>query len=456
MKPIISIVGRANVGKSTLYNRLTRSRDAIVDDIAGVTRDRLVGEGRLGERAYWVVDTGGYDGGGGSGLQSLTRRQFEIAVEDGDAVILVVDGRTGLHVEDEEVVELLRGYDVPVYLAVNKTEGMDPDVALADFHALGMSGSMFAISAKQGSRVARMMEHILIQAVRDTEIVADAGTTADDIDVPKVAVLGKPNVGKSTLVNRLLGESRMIVSEQAGTTRDSVCIPFMADGDRYMLVDTAGVRRRARVTDKLEKISIVKTLQNLEQAHVIILVVDARDGITDQDATLAGLVRQHGRSMTLVVNKWDGLSAHEKDRVRRGISRALPFLDSVPVLFISALHGSGVGSVMPSVKRVYKSAMANLGTAKLNVVLRRAVQAQPPPRVGRHQIKLKYAHQGGKNPPTVVIHGNLLHKVPDSYKRYLANSISKGFELSGTRVNVWFRTTDNPYADGTGSPRRAH
>ena len=453
MKPVISIVGRANVGKSTLYNRLTRSRDAIVDDLAGVTRDRLVGEGRSGEQTYWVIDTGGFDGGASSGLWSLTRRQFEIAVEDGDAVILVVDGRAGLNVEDEEVVKHLRGYEVPVYVAVNKTEGMDPELALADFHALGMSGSMFAVSAKQGRGVAGMMEHILTQVACDAETEDDTGVPAEDHDVPKVAVLGKPNVGKSTLVNRLLGESRMIVSEQAGTTRDSVCIPFVADGDRYLLVDTAGVRRRARVTDKLEKISVLKTLQNLEQAHVIILVVDARDGITEQDATLAGLVRQHGRSMTLVVNKWDGLSTHEKERVRRGIKRALPFLDAVPVLFISALHGSGVGSVMPSVKKAYNSAMANLGTAKLNVVLRRAVEAQPPPRVGRHQIKLKYAHQGGKNPPTVVIHGNLLHKVPDSYRRYLANSISKGFELTGTRVNVWFRTPDNPYTDGA---RRAH
>ena len=241
----------------------------------------------------------------------------------------------------------------------------------------------------------------------------------------------------------------MIVSDIAGTTRDSVVTPFSKDGREFYLIDTAGIRRKSRVTEKIERISIVKTLQTLDRAHVIILVIDANIGITDQDATLAGLVREHGRSMVLAVNKWDGLEAYQKNSVRRGLDRALPFLDTVPVLFISARHGSGVGQIMPAVERAYESAMADLGTAKLNVLLRHAVEAQPPPRVGRQQIKLKYAHQGGKNPPTVVIHGNLLHKVPEAYKRYLARSISKGFKLTGTRVNLWFRTSDNPYRRGS-------
>lgn len=439
MKPVIAIVGRSNVGKSTLYNRLTRSKDAIVDDFAGVTRDRLVGEGREGDRDYWVVDTGGYDQSTGSGIQTLIQQQFQTAVEESDAIIFVVDGRQGLNVADDEITQVLRGCSTPVFLAINKTEGMDPDVSAAEFHALGIGASLFPISAKQGTGVANMMSRILAQ------VTGGQPVPEPDAHDPRVAVLGKPNVGKSTLVNRLLGEDRMIVYDQAGTTRDSVPTPFVSDGHRYSLIDTAGIRRKARVSEKIEKISIIKTLRTLDDAHVIILVLDAQSGVTDQDATLAGLVREHGRSMVLVVNKWDGLAPYQKAQVRRGLRRGFPFLDAVPVLFISAKHGSGVGKVMPAVRKAYDSAMADLGTAKLNSVLRRAVEAQPPPRVGRQQIKLKYAHQGGKNPPTVVIHGNLLNKVPKSYKRYLARSISQGFELTGTRIQLAFRTAKNPY-----------
>lgn len=440
MKPVISIVGRANVGKSTLYNRLTRSRDAIVDDLAGVTRDRLIGHGYLGDRAYWVVDTGGYSQSNQSGLELLVQRQFQIAVDESDAVIFVVDGRAGLSVADEEIAKALRGCNVPVFVAVNKSEGIEANIATAEFHRLGIGEAIVAISAKQGHGVRHLVDSILARVASEEEVEAQL-----DPNTPGIAVLGRPNVGKSTLVNRLLGEERMIVCDEAGTTRDSVYTSFEVDGHRYSLVDTAGVRRRARVTRKIERISVVKTLQAVERAHVVILVLDAREGITDQDASLAGLVREHGRSMVLVVNKWDGLERREKDWIRRSIKRELPFLESVPVLFVSAKHGSGVGSVMPAVKKAYESAMANLSTAKLNVVLRRAVEAQPPPRVGRHQVKLKYAHQGGKNPPTVVIHGNLLHKVPASYKRYLASSISRGFKLTGTRVDLSFRTSKNPY-----------
>ncbi len=441
MKAVISIVGRANVGKSTLYNRLTRSRDAIVDDFAGVTRDRLVGEGRVDETSFWVIDTGGYDQQDESGLRASMRRQFEIAVEESSTIILVVDGRTGLCAGDQEIAEELRSCVVPVYVAVNKTEGMEPDLALAEFHRLGIGKGIFAISAKQGGGVRSLITTILQEVVT---VVPSAHTEADD--APRVAIVGKPNVGKSTLTNRLLGEDRMVVSDSAGTTRDSVHSALAIDAQRYTLIDTAGIRRKSRVIQKLEKISVVKTLRTLEQAHVIIFVVDARDGITSQDATLAGMVREYGRSMVLVVNKWDGLQQHTRDNVRRSIRRTFPFLDAVPVLFVSAKHGSGVGQIMPAVKRAYESAMISLSTAKLNVVLRRAVEEQPPPRVGSQQVKLKYAHQGGKNPPKVVIHGNLLHKVPESYKRYLARSISQGFKLTGTRIDLLFRTSKNPYA----------
>ena len=440
MKPVITIVGRANVGKSTLYNRLTRSRDAIVDDLAGVTRDRLVGHGYLGDSPYWVVDTGGYEQTGESGLELLVQRQFQMAIEESDAVIFVVDNRAGLTAGDEEIAVVLRGSKVPVFVAVNKSEGIDPDIAVSEFHRLGIGEAIVAISATRGAGIRHLIDLILAKVAGKEETESKIET-----DTPRIAVLGRPNVGKSTLVNRLLGEERMIVCDKAGTTRDSVHIPFLFKGNRYALIDTAGIKRRARVIEKIDRISVVKTLQALERAHVVILLVDAREGITDQDATLAGLIREHGRSMVLAVNKWDGLEQHEKDRIRRGIKRELPFLDAVPVLFISAKHGSGMGGVMPAVQRAYESAMANLGTAKLNVLLRRAVEAQPPPRVGRQEVKLKYAHQGGKNPPTVVIHGNLIHKVPDSYKRYLASSISKGFKLTGTRVDLAFRTSKNPY-----------
>ena len=448
MKPVLSIVGRANVGKSTLYNRLTQSRDAIVDDFAGVTRDRLVGEGRVDSKSFWVIDTGGYDVSAKSGLQAAMQRQFQMAVEESSAIILLVDGRTGLLAADEEIARALRGCRVPVYLAVNKTEGLDPDLAVAEFYRLGIGKTVFAISAKQGLGVLDMVESIMLDSA-----AVDVRPDQSDTDTPRIAIVGKPNVGKSTLTNRLLGEDRMVVSESAGTTRDSVHSAFTVDGRHYTLIDTAGIRRKSRVTEKLEKISIVKTLQTLEQAQVIIFVVDAQGGITSQDATLAGLVSEYGRSMVLVVNKWDGLEKHERDDVRRSIRRTFPFLDAVPVLFVSAKHGSGLDAIMPAVQRAYDSAMIDLGTAKLNVVLRQAVAEQPPPRIGGQQVKLKYAHQGGKNPPRVVIHGNLLHKIPESYKRYLARSIRRGFRLSGTRIELLFKTSTNPYVR---SHSRAH
>jgi len=440
VQPVITIVGRANVGKSTLYNRLTRSREAIVDDFPGVTRDRMVGRGAVGDQAFWVIDTGGYESGVSSDLDDAVQHQFQHALDESDAVILVVDAQAGLSTGDEHIVDRLRGGDVPIYIAANKSEGMDSDVAIAEFYSLGIGSALFPVSAKHGSGIQEMMLEILPPT---EESASEAADTADEI--PRVAILGKPNAGKSTLANKLVGTERMIVSEIAGTTRDSVGTHFSCHGREYYLIDTPGVRRRSRISEKLERLSIVKALQTMEQAHVILLVIDARVGITEQDARLAGLIQEAGRGMVLVINKWDGLESHQKTRVRRGLDTALPFLESVPVMFVSAKFGSSVDKIMPAVQRVYESVMANLGTGKLNSALRRAVEAQPPPRVGRQQIKLKYAHQGGKNPPTVVIHGNLLNKVPESYKRYLARSISREFELAGTRVALWFKTSGNPY-----------
>lgn len=447
--PVISIVGRANVGKSTLYNRLTRSRNAIVDDYPGVTRDRMVGKGVLGERSYWVIDTGGYEHSVASALQGAIQQQFELAVEESDAIILVVDGREGLITGDEEIVGRLRASEVPVYIAVNKCEGLEDELATAEFYSLGIGEALYAVSAQHGTGIREMMEDILPGLNKGS-----AGALGDEIDCPRVAILGKPNAGKSTLVNKLLGKDRMIVSDIAGTTRDSVGTRFTSDGREYYLIDTAGVRRRSRVGEKLERISVVKALQTMARADVIVLLIDARIGVTEQDARLAGLIREAGRAMVVVVNKWDGLETYRKNLVRRSLAKELLFLESVPTIFVSAKYGSRIDRIMPAVQRVYDSAMANLGTAKLNMALRRAVEAQPPPRVGHRQIKLKYAHQGGKNPPTVVIHGNLLHKVPESYKRYLASRIGKEFDLTGTRVNLWFKTSVNPYARGSSHARK--
>ena len=449
MQPVITIVGRANVGKSTLYNRLTRSRDAIVDDYPGVTRDRLVGRGVVGDQAYWVVDTGGFERGAVSELEAAVQLQFQFALEESDAVILVVDARDGVSTGDEDIVDRLRGCEAPVYIAVNKSEGLEDGMATAEFFRLGIGSALYALSATHGTGIADLMEDILSDVGED-----DPEGASEVIECPKVAILGKPNAGKSTLVNKLVGQDRMIVSDAAGTTRDSVGTFFKSRGRDYYLIDTPGVRRKSRISENLERLSIVKALQTMERADVIILVIDARIGITDQDARLAGLIREAGRAMVLLVNKWDGLESHLKTRVRRGLDTGLPFLDSVPLLFISAKYGSSVDRIMPAVQRVYESAMADLSTSKLNSVLRRAVEAQPPPRVGLQQIKLKYAHQGGKNPPTVVIHGNLLNKVPDSYKRYLAGRISREFDLHGVRVDLWFKTSSNPYARTPSRVRR--
>lgn len=437
MKPVIAIVGCPNVGKSTLYNRLTRSRDAIVSDQPGVTRDRIHGVGRYGDRSYWVVDTGGLNRGKEE-LQQLLAEQVEMAIAESDAVIFVVDGRAGPSAADHEIADHLRRTPRRVYLAVNKAEGLAKDLAVSEFHSLGV-GDPHAISALRGDGVGALIDTILNEVVGSGQEVLPSG-------VPHMAVVGRPNVGKSTLVNALLGQPRMLVYDRPGTTRDSVAVPFRYDQKDYVLIDTAGLRRRAKITEELEQFALLRTLRTIERVHVVMFMVDAQTGITEQDARLAGTILDGGRAMVVLVNKWDGRTPHERAQIRRQIDRKLPFLEGVTKLFISAKHGSGLGAVVPAVQEAFDSAMTSMGTAELNQILRRAVEEVPPPMVGFRRIKLKYAHQGGKNPPLVVVHGNLVRSIPESYRRYLAKRVRKAFNLTGTPVEISFRSSRNPYS----------
>lgn len=445
MIPVIALVGRPNVGKSTLYNRLTGSRDALVDRRPGVTRDRLYGTGRLGERVYWVVDTGGVELDSPEDIQRTLNAQVDTALEDCDVVMFVVDSQSGVLPEDRELANKLRRLTKPVFVVVNKTEGMSGDLACAEFHSLGL-GNPWAISALHGDRVVKLIAAVLPEQ-------PSAVRPEVQPDVPHVAVVGRPNVGKSTLVNALLAEDRVLIGESPGTTRDSVKIPFRCGTDDYVLVDTAGVRRRSRVQDRLERFSVVKTLRALEQSNVVIFVLDAQAGLSDQDAVIAGLVEQFGRSMVLVVNKAEQLNAGQRRRIRLDIMRKLGFLHDVKAIWISALRGTGLSRIFPAVKSAYDSAMVSFGTPELNRELREAVRAVPPPLVAGRRIRLKYAHQGGKNPPVVVIHGNLVNYMPSSYRRYLANYFRKYGKLSGTPVRIALKQSENPYAATRGKTK---
>ncbi|RTZ74555.1 MAG: ribosome biogenesis GTPase Der [Gammaproteobacteria bacterium] len=438
MLPVIALVGRPNVGKSTLFNRLTRSRDALVADQPGLTRDRQYGIGRIGDRPYVVVDTGGISGDA-EGVEMLMDRQVRLAIEEADHILYLVDGREGLAGADEQIAEELRRTGKPVTVVVNKSESLDRDIAAAEFHALGL-GDPVPISAAHGRGVKPLMNRVL-------ETLPPAEETAEEEQERgvQIAVVGRPNVGKSTLINRLLGEERLVAYDKPGTTRDSIQVPFEHRGRRYTLIDTAGVRRRARVSEAIEKFSIIKTLQAMEQANVVLLVLDAHEGITEQDASLAGHVLDSGRALVVVINKWDGLEKDERERVKSELERKLPFLSFAEMKFVSALHGTGVGHLMEAVDSAYAAATRDLKTAELTRVLEEAVMEHQPPLVRGRRIKLRYAHQGGRNPPLIVIHGNQTESVPAAYQRYLANRFRQAFHLWGTPVRIEFRTTANPY-----------
>ncbi|MDH3531299.1 MAG: ribosome biogenesis GTPase Der [Gammaproteobacteria bacterium] len=440
MLPVIALIGRPNVGKSTLFNRLTRSRDALVADYPGLTRDRQFGFGKLGPIPYLVIDTGGV-AGGEVGINELTVEQTVRALGEADAAVIMVDGRSGLTAADEHVAELARKHAKKTWLVVNKAEGLDSAIAAGEFHGLGL-GEPIAISAAHGDRVAALMDAVLA----DFETLPAEEPEADDDRTLRIAVIGRPNVGKSTLINRLIGEERLVVYDQPGTTRDSVAVPFERNDRKYELIDTAGIRRRSRVREAIEKFSIVKALQAIERAHVVIAVLDAHEGITDQDVSLLGLVLERGRALVVVTNKWDGLQSAERKHIRDELDRRLPFLDFAERITISALHGTAVGDLLPAVERAYRAATRDMSTNELTRELESAITAHPPPMVRGRRIRLRYAHQGGRNPPVIVIHGNQTEHLPEAYRRYLINRFRKAFKLKGTPVRLSIKTGKNPFA----------
>ena len=443
MLPAIALIGRPNVGKSTLFNRLTRSRDALVADYPGLTRDRQYGFGKLGPVPYLVIDTGGV-AGGEVGVKELMVDQTVRALHDADIAIVMVDGRSGLTAADEHVAELARKHAKKTWLAVNKAEGLDADIASGEFHGLGI-GEPVAISAAHGDRVSALMDEVLAPFADTGDEDSADSEQADDGKALRIAVIGRPNVGKSTLINRLIGEDRLVVYDEPGTTRDSVAVPFERDGKNYLLIDTAGVRRKSKVHEAVEKFSIIKALQAMERAQVVIALLDAREGVTEQDVSLMGLAVERGRALVVVTNKWDGLSHEQKRHIKVELERRLPFLDFAERMTISALHGTAVGDLLPAVERAYHAATRDLSTTDLNHELENAVAEHAPPLVRGRRIRLRYAHQGGRNPPVIVIHGNQTEKLPEAYRRYLINRFRKAFRLQGTPVRIRLKTSDNPF-----------
>ncbi len=449
MKPVIALVGRPNVGKSTLFNCLTRSQDALVANYPGLTRDRKYGDGQMGDRGYLVVDTGGLTGNQ-SGIEALMQQQAQQAIVESSVVLFMVDARDGLTSGDRDIAQNLRRTGKPLFLIVNKIDGLNAETVINDFYALGI-GEPLAIAASHGRGVDKMINTVLAALPR-------TDTAAEEAAAPgiRIAMIGRPNVGKSTLLNRMIGEERVLVYDQPGTTRDSIFIPFERDEQQYTLIDTAGIRRRGKVYEAVEKFSVIKSLQAIAEAHVVFLVLDAREGLTDQDMSLIGDVLEQGRALVLVVNKWDGLSEHQRAAVKSELDRRTGFLDFAETHFISALHGSGVGLLFESAISAYKSAMRSFTTPKLTELLEQALYVHQPPLVRGHRIKLRYAHQGGKNPPVIVVHGNQVERVPDDYKRYLAHFFRKKLRLKGTPVLVQFKSGDNPYKEkrNTLTPRQ--
>jgi GTP-binding protein len=443
MKPVIALVGRPNVGKSTLFNRLTRSRDALVADLPGLTRDRHYGEGRVGERPFLVIDTGGFEPVAKEGIMHQMALQTKQAVAEADVVVFIVDGRQGLTPHDKTITDFLRKSGRKVMLVVNKGEGMKYSAVVADFYELGM-GDPYVISAAHGDGVADLVEEALDEAFasrpQDPEELEPAARGV------KIAIVGRPNVGKSTLVNALIGEERVIAFDMPGTTRDSIEVPFERDGKNYTLIDTAGIRRRGKVFEAIEKFSVVKTLQSISDAHVVILLLDAQQDISEQDAHIAGFILESGRALVVAVNKWDGLRTDQRDEIKIDIDRKLDFLSFAKTHFISALKGTGIGPLMKSVDAAYAAATADLSTPRLTRALIEAVEKQEPRRKGSIRPKMRYAHQGGQNPPIIVIHGNALDAVGEPYKRYLEKHFRDTFNLVGTPLRIELRMGKNPFA----------
>lgn len=448
MLPTIVLVGRPNVGKSTLFNRLTRSRSAIVSDTPGVTRDRHYGRGRVGERPFLVVDTGGFEPTVTEGIVHAMARQTLLAVTEADAVIFLVDAREGLNPQDHTVAQLLRESGRRVWVTVNKAEGMDRAIAGAEFHELGL-GDPWAISAAHGDGIGPLVEAILETFPED-----EADTAAQD-DRPRIAVVGRPNAGKSTLVNALLGQDRVITSPVPGTTRDSINVDFEHRGHPYRLIDTAGLRRRARISEAVEKFSVIRALQSIEESNVAVLVIDGTEGVSDQDANIASYVIEAGRATVLAANKCDLLDTSERARLKAEIERRLGFLGFARIHFVSAKAAQGLDGLMRSVDEAYRAAFLKMSTPRLTRVIRDAIEAYPPPRKGLTRPKLRYAHQGGSNPPIVVAHGSGVGNLPESYRRYLEGRVRATFKLHGTPLRIEYRQSDNPFAGAKRRSRRA-
>ena len=445
MTPVIALVGRPNVGKSTLFNQLTKSRDALVADFAGLTRDRQYGEGSIGERSFIVIDTGGLsfmESGLEEGIDEPMGKQSLLAIEESHVTLLLVDAREGLMPGDEKLVDYLRRKGKAFSLVVNKTDGLDPDVAMADFHRMGCE-AVYAIAASHGRGVMRMMEQVLEPFPPEAD-----ETEATGVEGIKIAVIGRPNVGKSTLVNRMLGEERVVVFDHPGTTRDSVYIPYERRGKHYTLIDTAGVRKKGKTTETIEKFSVVKTLQAISDANVVVLLVDAREGIVEQDLHLLGYVLVAGRALVVAINKWDGMDEYARDEVKKAIQRRLVFIDFAKIHFISAKHGTGVGDLYASIEKAHASASKKLSTNMLTKLLERIVATHAPPVINNRRIKLRYAHAGGSNPPLIVIHGKQTNKVPAHYLRYLEKNFRKFLGLEGTPVRIELVSDDNPFVKG--------
>lgn len=439
MIPTLVIVGRPNVGKSTLFNRLTKSRDALVADMPGLTRDRHYGHGRVGSRPYLVVDTGGFEPNAKEGILAEMAQQAEAAIAEADMLLFIVDGRAGLTGQDKAIAERLRRTGRPLLLVVNKAEGMDRAMAGAEFHELAC-GEPLVISAAHGDGVRELVEEALAPFPATEAAVEESQS-------PRIAVVGRPNVGKSTLINALLGEERVIAFDQPGTTRDAIAVPFQRKGKDYTLIDTAGLRRKGKVFEAIEKFSVIKTLQSIEGANVVILVLDASQDISEQDAHIAGFCVEAGRAMVIAVNKWDSADDYRRERIRMDMTRKLGFLGFAKAHFISALKGEGINALMASVDAAYAASMVKMATPKLTRLLQTAVEKQAPPRHGIFRPKLRYAHQGGNNPPVIVVHGSALEHVPDAYRRYLERTFTEAFKLRGTPLRVEFRSTRNPYAN---------